>query len=77
MIFPGSVATLACVMLRCDRRRKRGRSLFLLLGMLAVLFALGGCGASAPQTPAGTYPVTITATSGALSKTATLNVVVP
>lgn len=82
VLFTGSLAMLACVVLWPDgRRRKKGHSLLLFLGTLGLLFALSGCGngdeESAPRTPAGTYFVTITATSGATSKTATLNVVVP
>ena len=82
MLFTGSLAMLACVVLWPDgRRRKKGHSLLLFLGTLGLLFALSGCGngeeEAAPRTAAGTYSVTITATSGATSKTATLNVVVP
>jgi len=57
-----------------------GRSLFLAVSLLASLVSVGACGGSTgPQTlypTAGTYPLTVTATSGATIHTTTFTVTI-
>lgn len=64
---------------RRSRRKLMGVSLCVVL-LLTTLAALSGCGAGSPSasnaTPAGTYNVTVTLTSGTTSQTVPLTVVV-
>jgi hypothetical protein len=63
-------------------RRRRALLGLLLGGFLALILFQAGCGASSTTTtttggtPAGTYPVTVTATSGSATRTSTLELVV-
>ena len=65
-----------------SRKRKVGSFLLgcLLFSTLTILPACGGSGSSGggghPGTPAGTYTVTVTGTSGSLTHTATASVTV-
>jgi ABC-type glycerol-3-phosphate transport system substrate-binding protein len=54
---------------------RRFRTRLGLAGAAALLIVAAGC-SNAPPTAAGTYPVTITGTSGALSHSITVNVTV-
>ena len=84
-LFGGGIA-LACLLLTFPTRQKRLRPLLLVIfaiGGLTVCGAIAGCGSgssAAPTspgitgTPAGTYTVTITGTSGSLTETTTVNV---
>jgi hypothetical protein len=62
--------------------KRRGRPLFMLLGVLALAAGLISCGGGGtkvmhnPGTPTGTSTVTITATSGATTHTTTVTLVV-
>lgn len=62
--------------------KRRGRPLFMLLGVLALAASLSSCGGGGsqgmhnPGTPTGTSTVTITATSGGTTHTATVTLVV-
>jgi apolipoprotein N-acyltransferase len=63
------------------RRRSRAfrntLGMFLLCGVMFVAFgALSGCTTTQPATPAGTSEVTVTATSGSISQTATISLTV-
>jgi len=66
-----------------DRRRRRMLGLFLLCLVSALILLQPACsGGSNLQpppagTPAGTYPITVTATSGSDSKSAAISLVVP
>ena len=61
-------------------RPRRQRSAFVAaqaLSILLLVFQSVGCGSTAPRrTPAGTYIVTVTGTSGSLTRTATLTLIV-
>jgi hypothetical protein len=77
-------ATLACLLLFGIPARRRWRTLLGMVMLLAVL--IGGvvsCGGKAktintgsPGTTAGSYTITVTGTSGALSQTTTVNLTV-
>jgi hypothetical protein len=54
---------------------RRFRTRLGLAGAAALLVVLAGC-SNPLQTPAGTYPVTITGTSGTVTHTVTVNVTV-
>jgi len=60
------------------RGRRRLPQLLAVLCLLFVGFGLSGCGGSSPSTttPSGTYPVTVTATSGSTIHSATFNLTV-
>jgi uncharacterized protein (TIGR03118 family) len=78
----GSYAALAfmpfaCVLLFAGRRKFRiSPKLMLLLVATLSAATLTGCGYTNKTTPAGTTPITITATSGATSHTSTVNLTV-
>lgn len=67
------VAVLATAWLQRQRLRYK-----LLGGVIMLTFFLNGCGNSTlhPTTPAGSYPITVTASSGAITQTTTLTLVV-
>ncbi len=78
LIVPG----WALIGLGGDRRRKRMAGMFLLYIVLGSLFFLPSCSHSTTQTPpagtqAGTYTITVTASSGTNSKSSTITLNVP
>jgi hypothetical protein len=57
--------------------RTRQLRMRLAVATAMILFiVLAGCGGNKPQTPKGTFPLTITGKSGAITKTATVNLTV-
>jgi hypothetical protein len=70
-----ALAALALMVLFMLPVARRFRSRLGLAGAAAILIVAAGC-SNAPPTAAGTYPVTITGTSGALSHSITVNVTV-
>jgi hypothetical protein len=72
--------TLALVgLLIVPRRRRRLVTLgMLLFGSLGALTAITGCGGgfASPISPATTYNITVTGTSGAVQQTTTVNLIV-
>jgi FtsP/CotA-like multicopper oxidase with cupredoxin domain len=76
----GGGASLACIfLLALPRRRWRGGAM-LVLTLMAILFAVIGCGGAAktdPGTPKGTYTVVVTGTAGSGSSQSQTSVNVP
>jgi hypothetical protein len=82
----GGLVVLGLLMLSLPSKRRRMK---LAMGLACVCLVAGiavGCGGGSssgggtttdPGTPAGTYPVTVTATSGSISQTANVSVIVP
>jgi hypothetical protein len=89
-IPPAAIPAAALLLLLACARRTRRMAMTAVLGLaFAALLATAGCGNGSSGggsnggtsqgqggTPAGTYPVTVTATSGALSHTVTVTLVV-
>jgi subtilase family serine protease len=78
----GGGAVLACLVLLVPRRR-RLVSMLAALALGALLVSAGGCGGGGStsttttvKTPDGTYPLTVTATSGSLSHSASISLTV-
>jgi hypothetical protein len=70
-----TLAAFALMLLLALPVARRFRTRLGLVGAAAVLVAVAGCSNKLP-TPAGTYPVTITGTSGTVSHAVTVNVTV-
>jgi hypothetical protein len=69
------LGALALILLFTLPVARRSRTRLGLAGAAALLVIVAGCSGSL-KTPAGTYPVTITGTSGTVSHAVTVNVVV-
>jgi hypothetical protein len=80
----GTIGALGLVLAAAlPGRRERWKSVFLLLGLLAMLAAVGSCGGGGsppavhnPGSPTGPSIVTVTATSGNLSHTSTVTLTI-
>jgi hypothetical protein len=68
----------ACVLLFAGRKKLRinPKLMLVLVGGAVGAAALAGCSYTNPTTPAGTTAITVTATSGAVSHTSTVNLTV-
>jgi hypothetical protein len=83
-LLPFSTGIMAGVLTLLVGRFRRVRPFLALLAVAFVMFLMscgGGGGTSSkpvtdPGTPSGTYPVTVTATSLGITRTATFNVIV-
>ncbi len=77
-LIPGlTFAGLLCILFR-RKGYRRIRALAFLLLLTAGMIAMQGCGSgyAAGLTPTGTYAITVTATGGGITQTATLNLTI-
>jgi hypothetical protein len=70
-----ALAAFALMLLFTLPVARRFRTRLGLAGAAALLIVVAGCSGNV-QTPAGTYPVTITGTSGGVTHAVTVNVIV-
>ena len=77
MPFAG-LGLVGIVMAGAPRRRRKAAMILIALFVLSTLTLLSGCGTNKIHygTPPGTYPVTVTATSGNVSHSANFNLTV-
>jgi hypothetical protein len=77
MWFPFSgLGMLGVVVLATGRKSRRGAGLGMLVLVMMFLISCGGSSTATKTTSDGTYKITVTATSGAVSRSAVFNLVV-
>jgi hypothetical protein len=81
-LYATLIPMLGVALMGLGRKRRRVLSAFLVTGFLGLMMLQAGCGSSSTTppvtggTPAGTYSVTLTGTSGSVSRTTTVTLVV-
>jgi hypothetical protein len=67
---------LGMVFFAVPKRRSRSAAFLIALSLMMTVLLVAGCGSDSAQTPIGTFPVTVTGTSGNVSHSQTITVTV-